>query len=85
MIGINLTGCFPTHAEPLALPDRRWLGAAPSIVISVAAIEGLPFFAAYCAPKFGTQGIMSILAQELVPEEIRVNVIIRAYRHADDG
>lgn len=75
MLAINLTGVFNTIQTFLPRMIATGRGGSIIIISSVAGIKGLPFFSAYCASKFGTQGLMAVLAQELAPEAIRVNTI----------
>jgi SDR family mycofactocin-dependent oxidoreductase len=75
IIDINLTGVFNTIQ--IALPRMLAAGHGGSIIIvsSVAGLKGLPFFAGYTAAKHGTQGLMTVLAQELAEHSIRVNSV----------
>lgn len=75
MLAINLTGVFNTIQTFLPRMIDGGRGGSIIIVSSIAGIKGLPFFSAYCASKFGTQGLMAVLAQELAPHAIRVNTI----------
>lgn len=74
-VDINLTGHF--NVIQTFLPRMIDGGNGGSIIItsSVAGIKGLPFFAAYGAAKYGAQGLMVVLAQELAEHSIRVNTV----------
>jgi NAD(P)-dependent dehydrogenase (short-subunit alcohol dehydrogenase family) len=70
--GVNLRGAF--FAVQAALPHLRDGG---SIVItgSIGAVLALPGNAVYAAAKAGLRAVARILAAELLPRRIRVNVV----------
>jgi NAD(P)-dependent dehydrogenase (short-subunit alcohol dehydrogenase family) len=70
--GVNLRGAF--FAVQAALPHLRDGG---SIVItgSIGAVLSLPGNAVYAAAKAGLRAVARILAAELLPRRIRVNVV----------
>lgn len=70
--GVNLRGAF--FAVQAALPHLRDGG---SIVItgSIAAVRALPGNVVYAAAKAGLRQVARILAIELLPRRIRVNVV----------
>ena len=70
--GVNLRGAF--FAVQAALPHLRDGG---SIVItgSIGALLALPANAVYAAAKAGLRAVARILAAELLPRRIRVNVV----------
>jgi len=70
--GVNLRGAF--FAVEAALPHLRDGG---SIVItgSIGALLALPGNAVYAAAKAGLRAVARILAAELLPRRIRVNVV----------
>ena len=70
--GVNLRGAF--FAVQAALPHLRDDG---SIVItgSIGALLALPGNAVYAAAKAGLRAVARILAAELLPRRIRVNVV----------
>ena len=72
VVGINLTGAFLTakHFVPL-IADRG------SIIMtsSVAAISGIPAYAAYSASKAGLLGLMRSASLDVAPRGIRCNII----------
>jgi len=70
--GVNLRGAF--FAVQAALPHLRDGG---SIVItgSIGALLALPGNAVYAAAKAGLRAVARILAAELLPRRIRVNVV----------
>jgi NAD(P)-dependent dehydrogenase (short-subunit alcohol dehydrogenase family) len=70
--GVNLRGCF--FAAQAALPYLRDGG---SIIItgSIGSVLALPGNAAYAAAKAGLRAVSRILAAELMPRRIRVNMV----------
>lgn len=70
--GVNLRGCF--FACQAALPHLRDGG---SIVVtgSIGAVLALPGNAAYASAKAGLRAVVRILAVELLPRRIRVNMV----------
>jgi len=70
--GVNLRGCF--FACQAALPHLREGG---SIVVtgSIGAVLALPGNAAYASAKAGLRAVVRILAVELLPRRIRVNMV----------
>jgi NAD(P)-dependent dehydrogenase (short-subunit alcohol dehydrogenase family) len=70
--GVNLRGAF--FALQAALPHLR---AGGSIVItgSIGALRALPGNVVYAAAKAGLRQVARILAAELLPRRIRVNVV----------
>jgi NAD(P)-dependent dehydrogenase (short-subunit alcohol dehydrogenase family) len=70
--GVNLRGCF--FACQAALPHLRDGG---SIVVtgSIGSVLALPGNAAYASAKAGLRAVVRILAIELVPRRIRVNMV----------
>jgi (+)-trans-carveol dehydrogenase len=75
-ISVNLTGTWQTCkiATPYLLQNTR--GAAIVIVGSTAGINGAPGSSAYAVTKHGLKGLMTTLALELGPRNIRVNSVI---------
>ena len=69
---VNLRGAF--FALQAALPHLRD-GGSIVITSSVAAIGGFPGSAAYAAAKAGLRAAARVLAAELLPRRIRVNVV----------
>jgi SDR family mycofactocin-dependent oxidoreductase len=76
VISTNLTGTWQTckSATPYLLESTR--GAAIVIVGSTAGINGAPRSSAYAVTKHGLKGLMTTLALELGPRNIRVNSVI---------
>ena len=72
VISTNLTGVFFTVQS--ALP---YLNDNASIILngSVISVLGNPGYAAYAASKAGVRGMARVLASELSPRGIRVNVV----------
>jgi NAD(P)-dependent dehydrogenase (short-subunit alcohol dehydrogenase family) len=70
--GVNLRGCF--FACQAALPHLRDGG---SIVVtgSIGSVLALPGNAAYASAKAGLRAVVRILAVELLPRRIRVNMV----------
>ncbi|WP_448624282.1 mycofactocin-coupled SDR family oxidoreductase [Geodermatophilus sp. URMC 64] len=75
MIAVNLSGVFRTVRT--AIPHLRDSGDGGAVVLigSVGGLKGVPNIAHYCAAKHGLVGLMRVLAQELAPDGIRVNVV----------
>jgi len=75
MIDINLSGVFRTVRA--AIPHLRRTGDGGAIVLigSVGGLRGIANIAHYSAAKFGLVGLMKVLALELAPAGIRVNVV----------
>lgn len=70
----NLTGAFRVcRATVPGMMERRRGGIV--IVSSIAGKRGLPANTAYCAAKFGLNGLTQALAAELGPFNIRVNAV----------
>lgn len=72
-VGINLTGTFfmCRAALPLLLDG----GGAIVNMASAAALQGVPYNAAYCASKAGVVGLTRSLASEYSRRNVRVNCI----------
>lgn len=73
-IDINLNGAFRLCHEVVPDMMRRRRGSIV-LVSSVAGKRGLPANTAYCASKFGLNGLMQSLAAELGAFGVRVNAV----------
>jgi SDR family mycofactocin-dependent oxidoreductase len=76
VVSTNLTGTWQTCkvATPYLMESTR--GAAIVIVGSTAGINGAARSSAYAVTKHGLKGLMTTLALELGPHNIRVNSVI---------
>jgi NAD(P)-dependent dehydrogenase (short-subunit alcohol dehydrogenase family) len=73
-LAVNLTGSFLVAKH--ALPALRQAGGGSILLMSsTSGITGSRGQAAYCAAKHGVVGLTRALADELAPEQIRVNCI----------
>ena len=75
MIAINLSGVFRTVRASIPHLKRTEDGGAVVLIGSVGGLRGVMNIAHYCAAKFGLVGLMKVLAQELAPHRVRVNVV----------
>ncbi|MGH3804565.1 MAG: mycofactocin-coupled SDR family oxidoreductase, partial [Pseudonocardiaceae bacterium] len=75
MIDINLTGAWKTVRA--VAPSMVDAGRGGSIILtsSAAGMIAFPNLAHYSAAKHGLIGLMKVLAVELAPKSIRVNVV----------
>ena len=80
VIGTNLTGAFELarHVVP-----RLEAGSALINVGAVVGFRGFPGDVAYGAAKAGLHGLTQVLAVELAPRHIRVNLVIPGFVETD--
>ena len=72
-IAVNLRGTF--YMSRAALPHLLDGGGAIVNIASAAALQGVPYNAAYCASKAGIVGLTRSLASEYARRRVRVNCI----------
>lgn len=72
VLDVNLAGAYRTIEQAIT---RMVDGGAIVIIGSIAGSFGLPGRAAYCSSKAGLVGLMRVLAVELAPRSIRVNMV----------
>jgi len=72
IVGINLRGCF--FAAQKALPHLAD-GGAIVVTGSIGSVMALPGNAVYAASKAGLRAVVRVLAAELLPRRIRVNMV----------
>jgi SDR family mycofactocin-dependent oxidoreductase len=75
MIDINLSGVFRTVRAAIPHLKRTGDGGAIVLIGSVGGLRGIANIAHYSAAKFGLVGLMKVLALELAPAGVRVNVV----------
>ncbi|MBS9372233.1 SDR family NAD(P)-dependent oxidoreductase [Rhodococcus sp. B50] len=80
VITTNLTGAFELAR---AVVPRLDAGAALINVGAVVGFRGFPGDVAYGAAKAGLSGLTQVLAVELAPREIRVNLVIPGFVDTD--
>lgn len=80
VIGTNLTGAFELAR---AVTPRLESGAALINVGAVVGFRGFPGDVAYGAAKAGLSGLTQVLAVELAPRDIRVNLVIPGFVDTD--
>ncbi|MQA17360.1 MAG: SDR family oxidoreductase, partial [Pseudonocardiaceae bacterium] len=76
----NLTGAFEVCR---AVTPRLAAGAAIVNVGAVVGFRGFPGDAAYGAAKAGLSGLTQVLAIELAPQSIRVNLVVPGFVDTD--
>jgi len=74
MVAVNMTGVFLCCKAVLSEMMERKSGRIINIASS-AGLKGYPNQSAYCASKHGVVGFSKVLALELQPYNIRVNVV----------
>jgi NAD(P)-dependent dehydrogenase (short-subunit alcohol dehydrogenase family) len=74
VLEVNLTGVFLTMKASIPQMKRQGGGSA-IIVASVSGLRASPGYGAYTASKHGVIGLMRCLANELAPDNIRVNAV----------
>lgn len=80
VIGTNLTGAFEVCRAAVPL-----LGAGASVVNvgAVVGLRGFPGDVAYGSAKAGLSGLTQVLASELAPRGIRVNLVVPGFVDTD--
>lgn len=80
VIGTNLSGAFELART---VSPRLGAGAAIINVGAVVGFRGFPGDVAYGAAKAGLHGLTQVLAVELAPRQIRVNLVIPGFVDTD--
>ncbi|MEU4060275.1 mycofactocin-coupled SDR family oxidoreductase [Rhodococcus qingshengii] len=75
MIDVNLTGAWKTVRAVAPSMIEAGLGGSIILTSSAAGMIAFPNLAHYTAAKHGLIGLMKVLAVELAPKKIRVNVV----------
>lgn len=75
IVDINLKGVFLSNRAVLPAMISQGRGQIINISSWPGGIAGQPFSAAYCASKFGVNGLSEALAAEVAPFGIRVQVV----------
>lgn len=76
VLATNLTGAFAATRAALPLMGR---GASVVNVGAVVGLRGFPGDAAYGSAKAGLAGLTQVLAMELAPQGIRVNLVVPGF------
>ncbi|WP_409329688.1 mycofactocin-coupled SDR family oxidoreductase [Trujillonella humicola] len=75
MIDINLSGVFRTVRPAIRHLKANADGGSIVLIGSVGGLRGVMNIVHYSAAKFGLVGMTKVLAQELAPHRIRVNIV----------
>lgn len=75
VIDVNLNGVYQMCAAVIPAMIEGGRGGRIVNISSTAGRQGIPFYGAYCATKFGVIGLTQMLAQEAAPHQITVNCV----------
>lgn len=75
ILDTNLKGVFLSNRAVLPVMMRQRSGQIVNISSSPGGVHGQPFSSAYCASKFGVNGLTEALAAEVRPYGIRVQIL----------
>jgi NAD(P)-dependent dehydrogenase (short-subunit alcohol dehydrogenase family) len=83
VLGVNLTAAFFVTQGAIAAMRRHGRGGSIVSISSQMGHVGGPERAAYCASKWGLEGLTRAMALELAPEGIRVNTVAPTFVDTD--
>lgn len=75
VVDVNLNGVYQMCAAVIPPMIEAGRGGRIVNISSTAGRQGIPFYGAYCATKFGVIGLTQMLAQETAPYGITVNCV----------
>ncbi len=75
VVDVNLNGVYQMCAAVIPAMIEAGRGGRIVNISSTAGRQGIPFYGAYCATKFGVIGLTQMLAQEAAAYQITVNCV----------
>ncbi|HXF52048.1 MAG TPA: SDR family NAD(P)-dependent oxidoreductase [Dehalococcoidia bacterium] len=75
VVDVNLNGVYQMCAAVIPAMIEAGRGGRIVNISSTAGRQGIPFYGAYCATKFGVIGLTQMLAQETAAYQITVNCV----------